>query len=148
MSLPDPEYQLFRGMTKLKEGDCLGAMVHFDKAVQAGGAPLVCSSYFGYCIAKERGQVSKGLTLCTQALDEEPDNPVHYLNMARIHLLANNREKALEVLRKGASCGANEEIADLLEKIGTRKPPPLSFLHRDHPINKYLGIFLGWLGQR
>lgn len=147
MSLPEPEHQLSRGMAKLREGDSLSALVFFEKAIQAGGAP-VSLSCFGYCIAKERGQVSKGLNLCREALEKESGNPVHYLYMAKIHLLARQKVEALEVLRKGAALGLNDEIAALLEQVGNRKPPLVGFLSRDHPINKYLGIILAKLGRR
>lgn len=147
MSRIDAELEFERGITKLAEGNVLGAMVHFEKAVNSGGMPESLS-YLGYCIAKERGQAFKGLALCREAIDEQSDNPVHYLNMAKIHLLGRNLPEALEALRKGAAFGPNEEISELLVSIGTRKPPALSFLHRDNPINKYLGVLLGKLGLR
>jgi hypothetical protein len=68
--------------------------------------------------------------------------------MARIHLLLRNQVEALDLLRQGSACGHDEDIVTLIEEIGTRKPPVLSFLHRDHPLNKYLGIILGRLGIR
>lgn len=147
MSGIDAEREFERGIAKFREGNLLGAMVHFEKAVDAGGTPQ-CLSYLGYCIARERGQAWKGLALCREALDEEPENPLHYLNMARIHLLGRNLAEALEALRHGATFGPNQEISELLESIGTRKPPALSFLHRDNPINKYLGKLLGKFGMR
>jgi Flp pilus assembly protein TadD len=147
VSLLDIEREFERGMTKFREGNVLGAMVHFEKAVNLGGTPE-CLSFLGYCIAKERGQACKGLTLCREAIDEQPENPVHYLNMAKIHLLGRKLTEALDALRQGASFGPNEEISQMLEAIGTRKPPAISFLHRDNPINKYLGVLLGKLGMR
>lgn len=147
MSVTDAEREFERGMTKFGDGNVLGAMVHFEKAANMGGTPE-CLSFLGYCIAKERGQAFKGLSLCREAIDEQTENPVHYLNMAKIHLLGRNLTEALDVLRQGASFGPNEEISELLESIGTRKPPALSFLHRDNPINKYLGKLLGKFGMR
>ena len=147
MPTTDLEQHLERGIMKLKQGDTLSALVHFEKAMNAGGT-ADCMSYLGYCIAKERGQSSRGMILCREALDENPGNPVHYLNMAKILLLRRDKDGAMDALRMGASCGDNEEISVLLEEIGSRKPPPLTFLDRDHPVNKYLGIILSWLGLR
>ncbi len=145
--ITDVEQLRAKGMSKLSDGDILAAMVYFEKAVNSGGTPD-CISCFGYCIAKERGQASKGLTFCRDALEREPDNPLHYLNMARIQLLMRNQNEALDLLRQGAACGHDDTILALIEEIGTRKPPVLSFLHRDHPVNKYLGMILGRLGIR
>jgi hypothetical protein len=35
-----------------------------------------------------------------------------------------------------------------LKKMGLRREPLLSGLHRDHPFNKYLGVLLSKLGMR
>jgi uncharacterized protein HemY len=144
---PEAEREFSRGMAKLAGGDVLGAMVHFEKATAIGAEPA-CLSFLGYCIAKERGQAKKGLAFCQKALAAEPDNPVHSLNMARIHLVTGDKPAALAALRSGAAHGQHQEIADLLDSVGTRKPPIFPFLHRNHPLNKYLGKFLARLGLR
>jgi len=99
-------------------------------------------SYLGYCIAKERGQVKKGSDLCLDSLECEPENPVHFLNLAKVHLVAGSKNEALETLRKGMSLGGNPAIVALLERIGKRKPPVLSFLARANPVNRVLGLLL------
>jgi Flp pilus assembly protein TadD len=105
-------------------------------------------SYLGYCLAKERGQVKKGIDLCAASMKFEPENPLHYLNLAKVHLIAGHKSEALGILRAGMAVGGGEEIIAFLERMGTRKPPVLSFLARDNPLNKGLGIFLNWLGVR
>ena len=147
MTLPEIEQHFSRGIVKLKQGDTLSALVHFEKAVNARPTPEGMS-YLGFCIAKERGQMSRGMILCREALDEDPENPVHYLNMARISLLMRDKETAIESLRTGASHGDNDEISTLLLEIGSRKPPVFSFLDRDHLLNRYAGIALTRLGLR
>jgi len=145
--MPDIEQHHDRGVMKLKQGDTLSAMVHFEKAVNSGGT-ADCLSYLGYCIAKERGQSAKGINLCGKALDEDPGNPLHHLNMAKIRLLMRDMNGAIEALRLGASCGENEEITAMLQEIGSRKPPLFSFLDRDHLLNRYCGIILARLRLR
>ncbi|HJV34820.1 tetratricopeptide repeat protein, partial [Geomonas sp.] len=85
---------------------------------------------------------------CLSALQLEPDNPAHFINLARIHLVAKQKADALRVLRQGMAAAASPEILALLEGLGNRKPPVLSFLHRDHFLNKYLGILLSRLRLR
>ena len=105
-------------------------------------------SYLGYCIAKERGQQMKGIDLCKASLELEPENPAHYLNLAKLYLVAGNKKESLLVLRKGMSVGESAGLVALLDKIGTRKPPVLSFLPRSNPLNKLLGLLLERLRLR
>jgi len=99
-------------------------------------------SYLGYCMAKERGQVKKGIELCSLSLELEPENADHYLHLAKIHLLSGNKQETLRVLREGMARGENQGLIALLDAIGTRKPPVISFLPRSNPINKLLGLLL------
>jgi Flp pilus assembly protein TadD len=135
------------GITLFKAGSILRALGHFEKAMEAQPTP-VCASYYAYCMAKERGHVTKGMALCRESLAQEPGNPVHYLNLARIHLLGPNKEDALAVLREGIQHAPDPELTALLEMAGMRKPPVISSLHRDNPLNKFLGILLSKLGIR
>jgi tetratricopeptide (TPR) repeat protein len=105
-------------------------------------------SFLGYCMAKERGQVKKGIELCTLALELEPEHADHYLNLAKIYLLAGNKPEALRVLREGMARGENPGLITLLDAIGTRKPPVLSFLARSNPVNRLLGLLLERLRLR
>ena len=105
-------------------------------------------SYLGYCIAKERGQVKKGTDLCNSSLEMEPENPAHYLNLAKLNLVAGNKKEVLRVLREGLSHGESREIIALLDTVGTRKLPVVSFLPRTSLINKLLGLLLERTGLR
>jgi len=143
----EAEKEFLKGLKALQERNSLAALSCFEKAAGFGTRP-VYSSYFGFSIAKERGQVQKGMLLCREAIEKEPENSAHYLNLGRIHLAAKNKQDALRVLREGLAHGPNNEIIALLDSIGTRKPPVLPFLDRDNPLNKYLGKILGRLGLR
>ncbi|HEX8961135.1 MAG TPA: hypothetical protein VF775_06150 [Geobacteraceae bacterium] len=136
-----------RGLKLLQEGNSLAALTFFERAFVLGDRPEYFS-YLGFCIAKERGQVQKGTHLCREALAQEPDKTTHYLNLGKIHLVAGNKPEAIRVFREGLTNGANQEITDLLNAIGTRKPPVIAALGRNHPLNKYLGIILSRLRLR
>jgi hypothetical protein len=105
-------------------------------------------SYLGFCVAKERGQVSRGTDLCMISLEHEPDNPDHYLNLGKIHLLSGNKSEALRILREGVARGEKDELMTLLNEFGTRKSPLIPFLHRSNPLNKLLGLILHRIGLR
>lgn len=136
-----------KGLHALANGHVYLALVCFEQAITVKKTPL-CSSYLAFCLAKARGQYQEAISLCTDAMENDQGNSIHYLNLGRIYMLAGKREKALETLRRGLQFGNNEEILNELERLGTRKPPLIPTLKRDHPLNKYCGILLKKLGYR
>jgi predicted Zn-dependent protease len=143
----DARKEFDSGLALFKAGNILRALGHFEKAMAEHPTSL-CASYYAYCVAKERGHVKKGIALCREALEKEPGSPVHYVNLARIHLLGRNQDDAITVLRDGMQHAPDPEINDLLDQIGVRKQPVVSSMPRDSFVNKYLGLLLSKLGLR
>jgi len=141
------EKEFARGLKAMQDGDSLAALSCFEKASNQGRRPVYLS-FFGYCVAKERGQVQKGIGLCSEALEKEPENVIHFLNLGRIYLAAGSKQEAIRVFRKGLALGPNQEITGLLDAIGTRSPLIFPTLSRKNPLNKYLGKLLAWIGFR
>lgn len=148
-AVPSPEArQLFaRGEKELDSGDWLSALVSFEKAAQLECRPVHCS-FLALCLAKERGQYRKAIAICQQAIVLEPDNPVHFLNLGKIHLFSNDKNGAIAVFRTGLKAGRDLRIIGELEKLGLRRPPVIPCLSRDNLLNKYLGILSYRLGLR
>ncbi len=136
-----------KGLHALSNGHVYLALVCFEQAANLENTPLHCS-HLAFCLAKARKQYQEAIALCTQALEEEPANSVHYLNLGRIYVLAEKKEKALQAFRQGLQFAKNDEILQELEKLGTRKPPVIPSLNRGHLLNKYCGILLKKLGYR
>ncbi|MDD2321137.1 MAG: tetratricopeptide repeat protein [Geobacteraceae bacterium] len=105
-------------------------------------------SYLGYCVAKERGQVSRGVELCLESLEHEPNNPAHHLNLGKIYLVSGNRAEALRIFRQGMTRGGSSELIEKLNEFGKRKAPLIPFLSRANPVNKFLGLLLRRIGLR
>lgn len=143
----NPEALFKKGLESLARNEWTAALACFEKAAGLLNIPIH-NSFLALCIARERGQTNKALALCRETLEAEPDNSILYLNMGKIYLMQGKTEEAIEILRKGLTQGTNEQIIAELGRIGTRRPPPLSFLSRDNPLNKYLGIILSRLGLR
>lgn len=141
-----------KGKRLIKEGDTLGALVCFEKILQNKDllipVKIEVESYYAYCIAKERGKFQKAMELLTSALHKDPSNTVHYLNLGRVYLLLNNKVEAIKTFREGLTNGTDQDIVQELQKLGIRKRPPIPFLKRSNPINKYLGLILKGLGLR
>jgi tetratricopeptide (TPR) repeat protein len=135
------------GMAALREEDAALALSFFEKAHTMFQSPISCS-FLGYCIAVTGGGMQRARLLCEDALRRDADNPLHYLNLGRVHLLAGNKKGAIEAFEEGLSHGENSEIRDELNQLGSRMEPLLPFLERANPINKYLGMVLKKFGVR
>lgn len=136
-----------QGQRELDRGNVLAAMACLERALAIWDNPLWHSRH-GYCIAKERGHLTRAFELCRSAIEHDPRNPVHHLYLGKVYLIAGNQYEALQALRQGMILGGLPEIEKILAAIGTRKPPVITALSRDSLLNKYLGIILGRLGLR
>ena len=106
------------------------------------------SSYLAFCMAKSGADRREALKLAERALQSEPNNLDLHLNLARVQIIAGAKEQGLLTLRKGVQLGGGKEFHAELTKWGTRTPPPIPALPRNHPLNKYLGIMMHRLGLR
>jgi tetratricopeptide (TPR) repeat protein len=141
MSNAEAERLFIKGLEVFDQDNTLSALSCFEKALDIEDSPII-SSYFAFCIAKERGQISKAISLCKDAIEKEPKNSVHYLNLGRVYLLSDKREDAIKIFTEGLNCESNQKIIDELNRLGTRILPVISFLKRSSPLNKYLAIIL------
>ncbi|MEW5745153.1 MAG: tetratricopeptide repeat protein [Nitrospirota bacterium] len=147
LTIGEAEKLFVKGQSALQRGRTLPALACFEKALELTDTPLY-RSYLAYCIAKERGQLKKAVSLCEEAIESEPRNPVHYLNLGRIYLHAKKKEEAVSIFREGLKHEMHEEIIDELQRLVSRKPPVFPFLKRENPINKYIGLVLSTLRLR
>jgi len=128
-----------------EKGDTLIALMLLEKIEQH--TPLT-RSYYGYVIARERGEFNQAVALCREAMRDQPQNTVHYLNLGRVFLAAGNRDKAIRVFREGLKFGRNAKIQRHLDQLGLRRPEVIPALARTNPLNKYLGLLLARVGLR
>lgn len=132
---------------ELDRNNVLAALASLERALSIWDDPL-WHSRLGYCIAKERGQLTRSFELCRSAIEHDPDNPLHYLYLGKVYLVAGNTYEALQAFRHGMTLGDKSELEEALNSCGTRKDPVISFLSRKNLLNKYLGIIFGRLGLR
>ncbi|MBT1074978.1 tetratricopeptide repeat protein [Geobacter grbiciae] len=136
-----------RGVEALGHDQVYLARSCFEHVARVNRHPAA-SSYLALCQAKTRGKFSDAIALAREAIAREPHNPLLYQNLGRIYCLAGMRMEAVEILREGVRRGAGEEAVAELNRIGTRKQPPFRRLHRNHPLNKYVGKLLARLRLR
>jgi tetratricopeptide (TPR) repeat protein len=147
MSAAEVEEIVAKGLTALDNDHIHLALVCFERALEIKKSPLVCSS-LGFCIAAARGDFEGGIALCQEAVEAEPSNSVHYLNLGRVLTLSGRRKAAIDVFRMGMRLNKDEKIVRELDLLGTRKPPFIQSLDRKHFLNRWLGFLLTRLGFR
>ncbi|HYS44286.1 MAG TPA: tetratricopeptide repeat protein, partial [Geobacteraceae bacterium] len=88
------------------------------------------------------------LLLCEEAMEDDPGNSLHYLNRGRVLVAAERKREAIKSFRDGLLYGKNVLIKKELDMLGWRKPPVVSGLGREHPVNIWLGKILVTLRLR
>lgn len=105
-------------------------------------------SLMGYSLARDAGQLQKGIELCLKAITLNPHNSDHYLHLGRIYLLANKKDYAIKAFRKGLKIRKDARILEELRLLGIRQTPPFAALPREHVVNRLTGKVLSMLKLR
>lgn len=130
-------------------GKGLDAIRCVENAVELAPANPAYLSLLGLLIARERGQLKRGLELAHQAVEQGARDPELCLNLAWIYLKADRRDEAVRWIDAGLEkTPGHEGLARERRLLGMRRPPVLGFLPRSHPLNKVLGLMGARLGLR
>jgi tetratricopeptide (TPR) repeat protein len=137
----DDHYRL--GRSALDAGDLQQAVVHLQSAYRLDAATPLYRSYYGLALGLAERRLERAISLCRSAATDEFFNPVHFHNLARVHLACGFKAEAVRYLRRGLMIDpGNSEIAAELRRMGIRRRPPLGFLRRRNLINRLLGRLL------
>ena len=134
--------ELKKGLDFIEQGDLSRAYQYFQNYTEREPSNAVATSFLGYLTASFQQRPYQGLELALKAVKIEKDDPLIYLNLARIYTLMNDRYHAYHAIQTGLKYRHSPFRNDLLnfyKFIGIRKKPPLPFLHRNHPINRFIG---------
>lgn len=102
--------------------------------------PASALSYYGLCLALNKGRVREAAEFCQLAIQREFYGSEHYLNLARVWASGRSRRKAIEALDRGLAVDPNNSaLRTYRVELGVRRTPVLPFLHRDNPLNVTLG---------
>ena len=141
MTIVEEKETFKKGMEAVDRGDTKVGLTCLESLYAAGHDPVL-SSYYAVCLAKERGELQKALLLCREAMEDDPGNALHYLNLGRVLVAAQRKREAIKAFRDGLLYGKNGLIRKELDMLGWRRPPVISSLGREHPVNKCLGRIL------
>lgn len=137
----------------LKRGKGKQALEILREGLECYPADPFLLSYYGCLIAIAENNPKEGITICENAIKaldtgmpfgSEFFYPVFYLNLGRAYMKGGKKTEAIKVFRQGLkSDPENRDLQSEMKKLGSRKKPPVPFLKRDNPINKYIGLLLG-----
>ena len=97
------------------------------------------ASFLGVVLVRA-GIRDRGFQLCRQALKRSPFNEHLLFNLGQAYLFAGKRLEARKTLLLGAkACTNSRRFVDVLLQMGVRRKPVISFLSRNHSINRWLG---------
>jgi tetratricopeptide (TPR) repeat protein len=109
-------------------------------------------SYYGCLDAIANKNHREGIETCLLAIDtlkrkvpfgEDLFFPVFYLNLGRAYLAAGKRKEAMDAFNAGLMIdGQQKDLLWETRKLGIRRKPPVPFLKRSNPINRYIGKML------
>ena len=137
----DDHYRL--GRTALDAGDLQQAVVHLQAAYRLDAATPLYRSYYGLALGLAERRLERAISLCRSAATDEFFNPLHFHNLARVHLACGFKAEAIRYLRRGLMIDpGNPEIAAEMSRLGIRRRPALGFLRRRNLINRLLGRLL------
>jgi predicted Zn-dependent protease len=124
----------------LRDGNPEEALTDARRALGAAPKNPFYLSYTGLLAGMAEQRYGDAESLCREALSLRHNHAQLYLNLAEVYQQCGRTQEAIEVLEKGLiSAGRDFRIRRALERIGTRRDPVLSFLHRSHPLNRTLG---------
>jgi len=129
-----------QGREELRSESLDRALGHFRAAHRLDPGSAQYRSFYGLVLGLCERRWEQALELCRSAARDEFFDPIHYYNLARLHLAFGFKSEGLRLLKRGLMIApGHEEILESLRRLGVRKPPPLKFLRRENPLNRWLG---------
>ena len=136
-----------KGLVAVERHSFIEALMSFEQAESQQSTPMA-RSYLAYCMAEVKHHYQQAISLCQSAMRDEPHNADHYLNLGRIYLLADKRDPAMQIFRRGIKLGPNAALLAELKKFDRRKSPIFTSLERSHLLNKCIGKVMSSIGFR
>lgn len=96
-------------------------------------------SYYGVCLGRLK-RFAEAEKQCQAAIDLQLCKAQFYINLGEVYFRGGNRKHAHRMFSEAMKWEKEHPTAmKFLKKMGIRRPPVLSFLDRDHPLNISLG---------
>lgn len=103
-------------------------------------APPDGRSLYGFCLAVAGRKVAEGVEQCRMAIDRQPYDASHHVNLIKLFLAIGSRRRAVEALEQALRALPDDSLLlKTREVMRYRRRPAVPFLHRDNPLNIWLG---------
>jgi Flp pilus assembly protein TadD len=129
-----------QGLSFLRDDYAGKALPHMRRATELDKNNPYYMSYLGVVLARSEEKWGEAERLCDQAVRMKRNQAQLYLNLAEVYIASGRRDEALEVLEAGLKYARRDIRLHLAKsRLVPRKTPVLSFLSRQHPVNRQLG---------
>jgi Flp pilus assembly protein TadD len=129
-----------QGIHLLRDGHSADAVEYMRRACELKQQEPYYLSFLGLSIARAQQKWAAAATLCETAVGLRRNEVQLYLNLAEVYMSAGRREDAVETLDTGLRCcGPDTRMRQLRTSLGRRSSPVLTFLAREHFLNRGLG---------
>lgn len=133
----------------LRRGGGLSALNALREALKKYPQDPLLQSFYGFLVTSVEKRPEEGIKTCRAAIASLKGSAGAgqllaecYLNLGKAYVRCENRVEAITALSEGLKADpGHRDLLWELKKLGTRRRPPLPFLSRNNPINKYLGLF-------
>jgi predicted Zn-dependent protease len=134
-------FQEFRsGLTFLRGGDAIRALPHLRSALDHEPSNPFYISYVGVAVAAAEQRWAEAEKLCHSAMRMNRRQAQLYLNLAEVYVGADRKQDAADILARGLHYAPHDgRLKMALERLALRRSAVLSFLPRQHVINRNLG---------
>ena len=129
------------GLTFLRDNYANKALPHMRRAVDLDKNNPYYMSYLGVVLARSEQKWGEAERLCDTAVRMKRNQAQLYLNLAEVYATAGRREDAVDALQSGLKFARRDvRLSIAMNRLTERRRPVLSFLERQHPINRQLGM--------
>jgi Flp pilus assembly protein TadD len=129
------------GLTFLRDNYANKALPHMRRAVDLDKNNPYYMSYLGVVLARSEQKWGEAERLCDTAVRMKRNQAQLYLNLAEVYATAGRREDAVDALQSGLKFARRDvRLSIAMNRLTERRRPVLSFLERQHPLNRQLGI--------
>ncbi len=128
------------GQAAFRARDLSSAHAGFERAHRRDPRDPRFMSWYGVTLVLVERNSNLGVLLCDQALRLAGASPELLLNVARVHLALNQRDRAVRAVARGLELWPEDvHLAAARDALGTRRTPVIPFLSRKHALNRMLG---------
>ncbi|WP_242346683.1 tetratricopeptide repeat protein [Anaeromyxobacter terrae] len=139
---PEPagDAALDEGLAAFAARDVEAAHVAFGRAYRRDSRAPRPMSWYGVTLVLVERNSNLGVALCDQAVRASGPDPELLLNVARVHLALNQRDRSIRAIARGLELWPRDaRLLAAREALGSRSAPVLPFLSRKNPLNRTLG---------